>query len=845
MIRVTDGAVQQFEVDHIAKVRMAAPEGTLFLKRNGRFPLAKPCKVALYGNGARHTIKGGTGSGDVNVRHFTTVEEGLTRAGFTVTTTEWLDAYDDVLTNARKEFFRTMREESKAAGVSPFMYCMGRVMAEPEYDLPLNGEGDCAIYVVARNSGEGSDRKPEDVQLTAGEKRDILALNARFENFLLVLNVGGMVDIAPVDAVENVLLLGQLGTPTGDVLADLVLGKAYPSGKLTMTWTDISDYPSTEGFSAWDDTYYREGIYVGYRYFSTIGKKVSYPFGFGLSYTDFIVKPVDVFADAKKTVVTARVQNVGSYAGKEVVQVYYTAPNRQIDQPYLSLAGFAKTKELAPGESCEVKVEFATTDLASYDTKRASYVLLEGDYVLRVGNSAENTEVAGVLTIESEVIVRKLKHICAAEQVVDAVPTYSPVRKENEDAELLAAKHVVPAFEDFQTETVSYRSASEKEEKLTEKIVWEQVKNGEKTVQEFAESLTEEELAKLCIGSYRTEIGASVIGSASSALAGAAGETTNHLTKDYGLDCLIMADGPAGIRISPVYKLVENGAIGTGPIFGEDMQELFSTEESEMFANKLPKEILDLPDYYQYCIAIPIGTELAQMFHPELVEEIGDMIGSEMEMFGVHLWLAPALNIHRSPLCGRNFEYYSEDPLVAGKVTAAITNGVQKHAGCATTIKHYACNNQERNRYANNSVISERALREIYLRGFEIGIRESAPGTLMTSYNLVNGEHTCNSRDLVTAVLRDEWGYRGVVMTDWCVTTEMLHTGAGKYHAASAAGCVEAGNDITMPGGASDLSDMMKALEDKTHPYAINRADLLDCAIRILKLILDLSNETK
>ena len=275
-VRIDSPDVQTFETEHIAAVRKVAPECMVLLKNDGVLPLSGTGKIALYGSGARRTIKGGTGSGDVNVRHFVNVEEGLENAGFEVTTKAWLDGYDKIVTDAKAAFFGAIRKEAEAAGakgMQMMLFAMGRVCPEPEYELPLDGEGDTAVYVLARNSGEGADRKPEagDINLTETEIRDILALNKKYEKFVLVLNVGGMIDLKPVEEVPAILLMGQLGMATGDALADVVLGKAYPSGKLTMTWAPIEDYASTEGFADPNDTYYKEGIYVGYRYFDTIG----------------------------------------------------------------------------------------------------------------------------------------------------------------------------------------------------------------------------------------------------------------------------------------------------------------------------------------------------------------------------------------------------------------------------------------------------------------------------------------------------------------------------------------------------------------------------------------------
>ncbi len=289
MRRINTKEMQQFEKEHINAVRTISPECMVLLKNEGVLPLGRTGKIALYGSGARNTIKGGTGSGDVNVRHFVNIEEGLENAGFEITTKAWLDAYDEILDKAKRIFAEELKVKAKESGMPLFMFLMGKTVPEPDYELLPEGEGDTAIYVLARNSGEGTDRAdvPGDIRLTETEIRDIRILNERYEKFLLVLNVGGMVDISPVKDVKAVLLLSQPGIAAGDALADVIIGKAYPSGKMTMTWTAVSDYPSANDFGDVNDTFYREGIYVGYRYFDRTGKTPVYPFGYGLGYTTF------------------------------------------------------------------------------------------------------------------------------------------------------------------------------------------------------------------------------------------------------------------------------------------------------------------------------------------------------------------------------------------------------------------------------------------------------------------------------------------------------------------------------------------------------------------------------
>ena len=797
MIRITTPDIQDFETAHIAKVRELAPECTVLLKNEGILPLKGIGKIALYGSGARHTIKGGTGSGDVNVRHFVNVEEGLLNAGFEITTKKWLDAYDRAVEETKTAYFAEIRKQADEAGVNPIFYAMGKAAPEPEYDFPLDGEGDTAVYVLARISGEGSDRGTEegDIRLTRTEIRDILALKEQYKTFVLVLNTGGMVDLTPVASVPAILLMGQLGTPSGDVLADILTGKSYPSGKLTMTWAPLSAYPSTEGFGDPDDTDYKEGIYVGYRHFDKAGTEILYPFGYGLGYTSFEVSNLTVCRNGNTIAVSADVKNTGDLAGKETVQVYYSAPEGKLDKPYQELAAYVKTKELSPGETQRVETTFALESMASYDEENACWLLEAGTYTIRMGTCSRDTMEAGLIRLEEEIVTER-----------------SQIGQEKKEETAVQAGE--PGS-----------------------VTWEDVKNGSRTVREFADSLTDEQLAYLCIGAYKdSEDLLEVIGNASSSVAGAAGETTGYL-KELGLPAVVMADGPAGLRLSQSYVL-KNGEAKGGSSLGGDMMKVFTPEELAMMAPSMD-EAENGPVYYQYCVAIPIGTGIAQSFNDALAETLGGLVGSEMEQFGIHAWLAPALNIHRSPLCGRNFEYYSEDPLVSGKMAAAITKGVQKHPGRATTIKHFACNNQETNRYFSNSIVSMRAMREIYLKGFEICVKEAQPHFIMTSYNLINGEHACNLRYLLTDILRKEWGFEGVVMTDWLVTGGM-GPASGKWPCASAAGDVKAGNDITMPGIPSDKKDIMDALENPDHPYALTRNDLLTSAMRVLNMILKL-----
>lgn len=780
-----------YEKEHIGLLRDSLAECTLFLRQNGAFPLEAPGRIAAYGNGVRHTVKGGTGSGEVNSRYSVNVEQGLKGAGFTITTGRWLDAFDQVEQDAQKAFVKEIKERAKKKHTMAILEGMGAVMPQPEYDLPLDGEGDTAIYVLSRISGEGNDREPipGDIRLTDSEAKTILALDAKYEKFMLVLNVGGVVDLTPVKEVSNILVLSQLGVETGSVLADILLGRANPSGKLTTTWASWEDYCKQGEFGDINDTRYKEGIYVGYRYFDTVGKKPLFPFGYGLSYTSFDIAVTGAAAEGDTIRIKVAVSNTGARAGREVVQVYVSAPAGRLDKPYQDLAAFAKTDLLEPGASQELTISFSLRDCASYDAQKESYVLEAGSYVVRVGDSSDHTQPAALVDLDGEAVVTKAGNCLGETDFEDWKPSGSETAAAEELSDIT---RISVAAADIETVTVSY--------------------DQEREIDPRVKDLTVEELAYLNVGAFNPKAGAlSVIGNAATNVAGAAGETTGVL-KEKGFPVLVMSDGPAGLRLAKEFYRDEKGAHGIGSSMVPESFLPFLPAPARFIMNLIggsgkPKKGQKVE--YQYATAIPIGTAIAQSFNLPLAESYGSIVGDEMERFGVHLWLAPALNIHRDIRCGRNFEYYSEDPLISGKTAAAITRGVQRHPGCGTTIKHYAANNQEKNRYCNNSIVSERAMREIYLKGFGICVRESQPHALMTSYNLLNGVHTSEHRGLIEDILRCEYGFKGIVMTDWIV--DMAQDKQSLHRMPIAAEIAKAGGDLVMPGSKGDFDSIVKA----------------------------------
>lgn len=762
-----------YENNHREISREIASEGMVLLKNNGCLPLGKTLdKIALFGIGARHTIKGGTGSGDVNVRNVISVEKGLEFAGYDIVTKKYLDNYDKLLSEENNKYKATVQ----ALAEKGVMAALGSIFDKPfkAPDAPAITKKDCdeyssktAIYVLSRNSGEGADRKnvKGDYLLSDNEISDITLLSQNYDNLILLLNVGGAVDISKVyNLTGAILLIGQAGASIGTATADILTGKVTPSGKLTATWAKhYSDYPCADDFANGDiwNTEYKEDIFVGYRHFDKNKIKALFPFGFGLSYTSFDIDTKEVKKIDNRIVISICVTNTGNkFSGKEVVQIYAQQPKGIKSKAEKLLVAFKKTKTLAPGESETLSVSFSINDLAIYDEEISAWHIEKGKYKIYSGNSSDKILFASIINLEDNVF---------------------PVN--------------------------SFIEVFDKE---TEDII---------------NNLSRDEAINLVVGNARTSLtDFSVIGNASKSIPGAAGETTDIL-ENYGIGNITMADGPAGLRInSKVYK--------------KDGMYINNPEEDPILSLVLPKKAqsIDLSGTeieYRYCTALPCETMLAQSWNTDLLFKCGDIIGREMELMGIDLWLAPGMNIQRNPLCGRNFEYFSEDPLLTGKCASYITKGVQSHKNKGVTLKHFACNNRENNRNYNNSIISERALREIYLKGFEICVKEARPFAVMSAYNLINSEHCSNSSILLTSILRNEWGFDGIVMTDWYATQEIFSSDGKPYTSSDSALCINAGNDLIMPGSTKDIEKIRSSLNNGL----LHNDKLILSAKRIFKTI--------
>jgi len=783
--------------EHIALSLAAAEEGMVLLKNESQtLPLKKGARVALFGKATFDYVKGGGGSGDVTVSYTRNLYEGFKELDSVVS------VYEDLA-----QFYKENVEKQYKEGKEPGM------TKEPEIPAELLSKSrsftDTAIISICRFSGEAWDRKSSfdkadedtkkngldmsgesaalfergDFYLSDAEAKMVADVTKAFPNVIVVLNVGGMVDTSwfkTNETIGGVLLALQGGMEGGLAAARLLCGLENPSGKLVDTFAErLEDYPSSANFHESDVfVEYTDDIYVGYRYFETIpgaSEKVVYPFGYGLSYTTFDVASASIEEKDGKFSVCVSVTNTGSVPGKEVVQVYVSAPQGKLGKPGKVLVAFAKTALLQPGQTQQMTLSFDAYTFASYDdcgkVAQSAYVLEQGVYSFYVGTSVRDTKKnAFEYTLTKDVVVEQLSTKCApvnlskrmlADGTFETLEQKAPI---DTDATILPAEMKMT---ELQTEGMAADIEFQKGYRLwamdeSEKVHdFMEVADGTCSMEDFMAQLTDRELAML------------VSGQPNAGVADTFGFGNN---RRYGVPNVMTADGPAGLRIQK-----SRGVCTT---------------------------------------AWPCATLLACTWNPEVVEAVGAAGGAEVKENNIAVWLTPAINIHRSPLCGRNFEYYSEDPFLTGKLAAAMVRGIQSNR-VGTSLKHFALNNKETNRKECDSRASERAIREIYLKGFEIVVKESDPWTIMSSYNIINGYRASENKELLTDILRGEWGFKGFVTTDWWNRAEHYKE-------------LLAGNDVKMGCGYPDR--LMKALE----LGAITREDLEISARKVLEMILKL-----
>ncbi len=755
------------------KAREAAAEGCVLLEnRNQALPLRKGERCAVFGRIQNFYYKSGTGSGGlVNTPYVYGILDGL-RA-----------AKDICIDETLAEIYQNWEKEhpvNNGDGWAKEPWCQEEMPVSDTLVLACAARNDAAVVIIGRTAGEDRDNTAEkgSYYLTEAESEMLHLVCKYIPRTIVVLNVGNIIDMSWVKTANPaaVLYAWQGGMEGGMGVADVLTGVVNPSGKLADTIADsITAYPSDCNFYEKDTLFYQEDIYVGYRYFETAAKdKVQYPFGFGLSYTTFEVKSV-MAEHENKLIFNVSVTNTGSCAGKEVVQVYLQAPQGKLGKPLFQLVGFEKTETLRPTEKTEVRIVVEKEKLASYDDSGLTghpycYVLEEGEYRFFVGTSVRACQEAGRF-IQKELAVTEVCSQCMAP--VEAFDRIKPVGME--DGTVKMVMEAVPLSNgdrEYETPTcLPYgKNQGWKLRDVSQKKV---------DLETFIAQISDEDLCVLVrsegMNSKRVTAGtAAAFGGVSDSLLG------------FGIPAACCTDGPSGMRF-------DSGA---------------------------------------YACSLPNGTLLACTFNKKLVEELFIMEGMEMCLNHIDTLLGPGMNIHRHPLNGRNFEYFSEDPYLSGQIAAAELRGMAK-SGVTGTIKHFCGNNREFHRTRVNSVVSERALREIYLKGFEIAVKEGGAYSIMTTYGAVNGIWTAGSYDQNTRILREEWGYDGVVMTDWWADINSRGTEPSQKQLAA---MIRAQNDMYMvtanPSAYED--DMAEALAEGR----LTRAELVRSAANILRFIL-------
>ncbi len=684
-------------------VRAAAAEGSVLLKNNGVLPLKADETVSLFGRVQVDTFFVGYGSGgDVNAPYKVSYLDGIEKCPKIKINKELAGVYRAWC--AKNPVFDAVW------GMWPRY--LPEMKLKDELVKNAAAKSETAVVFIGRSSGEDRENalKKGSYYLTDAERKMLEKVTSAFKNTVVVLNIGSVIDFSWAeefgDKISAVLIAWQGGMESGNALADLLCGDVTPCGKLTDTIAkSYNDYPSSNNFGKMKFNNYEEDIFVGYRYFSSFAQeKVLYPFGFGLSYAEFDINPTVINVGRDTTEITVKVKNISEkYSGKEVVQVYYSADGGELVKPERQLVGFAKTKLLAPGEEQELTITYPNSYYASYDD--AGVTGFKNAWVQESGEYK--------IYIGADV---KTAYCCSAFGAKTKVfEQLSEVSAPAEKFERLIGKNKtqkVPVKTTDLREIIKSNLPADIPQTGDKGIKLSDVRAGRATLDEFTAQLSLEELEAISRGDYNMDSSLGAKGNA-----GALGGVLKSLRKK-GVPPVITTDGPSGIRLKAG------------------------------------------------CSLLPIGTLLACTWNENLVEELYSAVGGEMLERGSDVLLAPGMNIHRSPLCGRNFEYFSEDPLLTGKIAAAFVRGVQS-SGLSACPKHFACNNQETNRIFNDSRLSERALREIYLKGFEICVKESEPKCIMTSYNKINGVWGHYNYELCTAVLRGEWGYKGMVMTDW------------------------------------------------------------------------------
>lgn len=706
---------ESLEADFRQLCRQAGSEGVVLLKNDGAaLPLSPGTVVSVFGRIQTNYIKSGTGSGGlVNVKYVVGIPDGLRQAGLTVNQ-ELADLY---------AAWEQDHPFDNGTGWASEPWSQEEMPLDDTVVRTASATSDAAVVVIGRSAGEDKDNQATEGSylLSAAEEDMLLKVTTHFQKVIVVLNTGNILDMKWVETYQPtaVLYAWQGGQEGGGALGDILAGHVCPSGKLPDTIAyDIQDYPSSANFGNLDKNVYSEDIYVGYRYFNTFAKdRILYPFGYGLSYTGFNVSGFQGERSGDDVRLQFTVRNTGTTAGKEVVQIYYSAPQGQLGRPARELATYHKTGLLEPGGKETVEIRLPLNQMAAYDDSGVTghpccFILEEGTYEIYVSTDSLTDLYRYTVVLDDSRVVKQCTRALPPQEAFERI---KPVR---ENGGYTISRETVPV----QPGSFSDRALRQYPDDIPftgdKGIRLMDVKNGTHSMEAFIAQLTDEELACIAIGEGMNS--PKVTGGTGCAFGGVTPELLRH-----GIPIACGSDGPSGIRM-------DCGAKAT---------------------------------------LMPCGTALAASWNDELVERLYTYEGLEMAAYDIDVLLGPGVNIHRHPLNGRNFEYFSEDPLLTGRMAAAVCRGIARSGGTAT-IKHFCANNQETNRHSVNSVISQRALREIYLKAFEPAVRDGSCRAVMTSYNPVNGCWSAGNYDLTTVILREEWGFSGFVMTDWWAKIE-------------------------------------------------------------------------
>lgn len=762
-----------------AVARRAVAEGIVLIKNENALPLPSNTKIALFGRSQFNYYKSGTGSG------------GMVNTKYVIGAREALEADDrfilnDKLSDIYKKWLENHPFDAGEGWASEPWFQQEMEITE-ELAKSVAEESDVAIVVIGRTAGEDQDNSnmPGSYLLTEDEHNMLKNVCGAFDKTIVLLNVGNIIDMKWVNQYNPsaVAYIWQGGQEGGNGVLDMLSGDVNPSGRLTDTIAkDIKDYPSTKNFGGDKINIQQEDIYVGYRYFETFAKdKVLYPFGFGLSYTSFDIETLEFLYGNEESSFKIRVRNTGKYKGQQVVQLYVSKPQGALGNPARELIGFAKTKELQPNESEELIIVFTDYQLASFDDCgvtgfKSAYVKQAGNYEFYIGENVRTAELVASFEQEETTLVEQLSEAMAAIEEFDRL---KPVLLENGAYE---KKYEKSPVKQITSDTKRINNLPKELTQTEDKgIKLKDVFDNRATMEEFICQLSDDELFSIVRGEGMSSP------KVTPGCGGAFGGVTDSLL-EKGIPIACCTDGPSGIRM----------------------------------------------DSGKSAFAMPNGTCLACAWNLSLTEQLYNWEGLELRKNKIDVLLGPGMNIHRNPLNGRNFEYFSEDPFVTGMNASAQLKGMHKY-NVTGTIKHFALNTQEAGRHSVEHIASERAIREIYLKGFEIAVKKGHAHAVMTTYGSVNGYYTSSNYDLVTQILRDEWGFKGIVMTDWWAK------GGKSFHGDNSdmAAIIKAQNDLYMVTVSALDNTNKDNLEIELKKGNITRAELQRSAINICNFVMN------